>query len=156
MILILFVIIIFIYLNFFCSSTLSLLLYSDLPSFPKFTPISDSIHFGAIAGEGDNIASSSSNVNNNVNTLNNDLVSSDPRFDPRISQLLATNALQLAHDIGANLLLDSTEKTEVFSPLSIYGAINLLLLGANGQTFDEIMKFLKFNEGNSIHLFLLS
>lgn len=74
-----------------------------------------------------------------------ELVASDPRFNADVSSLIAKNVLELAHGIGKTVLVDSQEKSEVFSPLSIYGALSLLLLGATGQTFDELMQLMRFN-----------
>lgn len=71
-------------------------------------------------------------------------LNNDPRFDARVSERIATNALDVAHDIGAAVLADSTKGSEVFSPLSIYSALSLLLLGASGSTFDELMRLMHF------------
>lgn len=72
---------------------------------------------------------------------------SDPKFDARISELLSKNVLQFAQEIGTMILQDSDKKTEVFSPLSIYSALSMLLMGSNGQTFQELMNVLKVNNG---------
>lgn len=72
---------------------------------------------------------------------------SDPKFDARISDLLSKNILQFAQEIGTTILQDSDKKTEVFSPLSIYSALSMLLMGSNGQTFQELMNLLKVNNG---------
>lgn len=53
----------------------------------------------------------------------------DPRFDARVSELLAKNMLQLSQEIGTTILQDSDKATEVFSPLSIYTALSILLMG---------------------------
>lgn len=71
----------------------------------------------------------------------------DPRFDARVSDLLAQNVLQLAQEIGTTVLQDSDQPTEVFSPLSIYAALSMLMMGSNGQTFQELMSLLKMNNG---------
>lgn len=75
---------------------------------------------------------------------------SDPRFDARISELLAKNVLQLSHEIGTTILQDSDKATEVISPLSIYTALSILLMGSNGQTFQELASLLKVNDGNDV------
>lgn len=72
---------------------------------------------------------------------------SDSKFDARISELLSKNVLQFAQEIGTTILQDSDKKTEVFSPLSIYSALSMLLMGSNGQTFQELMNLLKVNNG---------
>lgn len=71
----------------------------------------------------------------------------DPRFDARISELLSKNVLQFAQEIGTTILQDSDKRTEVFSPLSIYSALSMLLMASNGQTFQELMNLLKVNNG---------
>lgn len=71
----------------------------------------------------------------------------DARFDNQLSNLLATNVLQMAHDVGESLLQTRSEKTEVFSPLSIYGALSLLLLGSSGQTYQELLSVMGLNKG---------
>lgn len=71
----------------------------------------------------------------------------DPRFDARVSDILAKNVLQLSQEIGTMILQDSDKPTEVFSPLSIYTALCILLMGANGQTFQELSRLLKINNG---------
>lgn len=81
---------------------------------------------------------------------NNDspqLTSEDPRFDARVSEVLAKNILQLSQEIGTTILQDSDKPTEVFSPLSIYTALSILLMGSNGATFQELMSLLKLNNG---------
>ncbi|XP_031617154.1 serine protease inhibitor 28Dc [Contarinia nasturtii] len=75
---------------------------------------------------------------------NDDESSTDPRFDARVSELLASNMLKLSQEIGTTVLQDS-DKTEIFSPLCIYSALSTLLMGANGQTFQELMNVLKIN-----------
>lgn len=70
-----------------------------------------------------------------------------PRFDARVSALVSRDVLQLAQDIGTTVLKTSNEKAIVFSPLSIFGVLSTLLMGSNGQTYSELMRLLKFNEG---------
>lgn len=74
-------------------------------------------------------------------------VSSDPKFNAQISNTLSTNVLQMAHDVGETLLQTRNEKTEVFSPLSIYGALLLLLLGSSGNTYQELLNIMSLNKG---------
>lgn len=78
----------------------------------------------------------------------------DPKSDAWVSELLAKNMLQLSQEIGTTILQDSDKPTEVFSPLSIYTALSILLMGANGQTFQELMSLLKINNGKCIHFSL--
>lgn len=77
-------------------------------------------------------------------------VSSDPTFNPQISNAIATNVLQMAHDVGETLLRTRNEKTEVFSPLSIYAALSLLLLGSGGNTYQELLNIMGLNKGKTI------
>lgn len=72
----------------------------------------------------------------------------DPRFDARVSEILAKNVLQLSQEITTAVLQDSDKPMEVISPLSIYTALSILLMGANGQTFQELMSLMKINNGN--------
>lgn len=72
----------------------------------------------------------------------------DARFDARISDLLSRKVLQFAQDVGKVVLKDSNAKTEVFSPLSIFGAMTLLLLGASGRTHQELMQLMGFESGD--------
>lgn len=71
----------------------------------------------------------------------------DPKFDARVSDVLARNVLQFAQEIGTSILQDSDKASEVFSPLSIFTALSMLLLGSNGQTYQELMSLLKLNNG---------
>lgn len=85
-------------------------------------------------------------TNTNPTNLQSALAN-DPRFDARISELIAKNVLQLSQEIGTTILQDSDRSTEVFSPLSIYMALSVLLMGSNGQTFNELMNLLKISNG---------
>ncbi len=53
----------------------------------------------------------------------------------------------MAHDVGETLLRTRNEKTEVFSPISIYGALSLLLLGSSGNTYQELLTVMGLNKG---------
>lgn len=79
----------------------------------------------------------------------------DPKFDARVSDVLANNVLQLSQEIGTTVLQDSDKSTEVFSPLSIYTALSMILMGANGRTFQELTNLLKINNGMLCTPFLL-
>lgn len=72
----------------------------------------------------------------------------DPNFDPRISELVSQNVLQLANDIGKEVIKQKpAEKSVVFSPLSIFAVLSSLQLGSKGKTYDELMRLLKYGEG---------
>lgn len=74
-----------------------------------------------------------------------ELAGIDSRFNAQVSNLLAQNVLEVAHDISKTVLQNSQAKTEVFSPLSIYAALSLLLLGANGNTYQELLQAMHLN-----------
>lgn len=74
----------------------------------------------------------------------------DPRFDARVSDLVARNVLELAHDIGTRLLQRDNKPNQVISPLSIFAVLSQLLLGSNGETNYELMNLLKFDGGKTI------
>lgn len=78
-----------------------------------------------------------------ANKPNTDLTNS--HFDARVSQMLAKNVLQLSQEIGTTILQDSDRSAEVISPLSIYLALSILLMGSNGPTFYELLNILKIN-----------
>lgn len=79
--------------------------------------------------------------------LNESNIVHQPRFDARVSALVARDVLQLAQEIGTTVLKTSTDKAVIFSPLSIFGVLSILLMGSNGQTYSELMHLLNFNEG---------
>lgn len=74
----------------------------------------------------------------------------DPKFDARLSDVLAKSVLEFAQQLGTSILQDSKNPTEVFSPLSIYAVLTMVLLGANGKTYNEITNLLKLNDGEYI------
>lgn len=78
---------------------------------------------------------------------NQNYLANDPRYDARVSALVARDVLQLAQEIGTTVLKNSNEQAVVFSPLSIFGVLSILLLGSNGQTYNELMNLLKFDQG---------
>lgn len=76
-------------------------------------------------------------------------IESDPKFDARRSDALARNVLQFAQEMGTSILQSSNKSTEVFSPLSIYALLSMILLGSSGRTYNEIANILKLNDGES-------
>lgn len=88
-----------------------------------------------------------------ANDDRNTNLENDPRFDARISELLAKNVLQLSQEIGTTILQDSDRSAEVISPVSIYMALSILLMGSNGQTFNELTNLLKISNGKFLFLF---
>lgn len=65
-----------------------------------------------------------------------------------IEEKVSDNVLQLANEI-AKIENRLNDDFVVFSPLSIFGAMNLLLLGANGNTRAELIRLLKYEQGQS-------
>lgn len=62
-----------------------------------------------------------------------------------MSDFVSKSIFDFGHDIGASLLQARPEnKFEIFSPVSIVAALNLVLLGAKGNTFDELLSVLRY------------
>lgn len=72
--------------------------------------------------------------------------SSDPRYDTGAAQDVASSIFDLAHNLGQNLLSTRSQKFEVFSPTSIAAALNLVLLGSRGETFNELLATLGYSK----------
>lgn len=96
------------------------------------------------------ISLTSGNAEYQQTTANN--LDNDPNFDAGVSEQLAKNILTLGQEIGTTVLQDSDKRTEMFSPLSIYAALSMIMMGSNGQTFQELMNLLKISNGND-HIF---
>lgn len=56
--------------------------------------------------------------------------------------------LEVAHEVGRTVLAESRAKSEVFSPVSIYSALSLLLLGASGNTFTQLQHLMRLDKEN--------
>uniref|UniRef100_A0A3F2YTS2 Serpin domain-containing protein n=1 Tax=Anopheles christyi TaxID=43041 RepID=A0A3F2YTS2_9DIPT len=71
------------------------------------------------------------------------------------TKLVSDSVTNLAAKI-ANALSNQKSKTEIFSPVSIAGALSLLLLGSGGQTQQELLNVMGLNKGQltfqEIHL----
>ncbi|XP_037927089.1 serine protease inhibitor 28Dc-like [Hermetia illucens] len=76
-------------------------------------------------------------------------IPTDPRYDPRISEFVSTKILQIAHNITMQYR-DVPVKSSIVAPVSIAGALALLLLGASGQTFNEIMHLCGFDQSPTL------
>ncbi|GAB0096835.1 Serine protease inhibitor 28Dc [Sergentomyia squamirostris] len=63
----------------------------------------------------------------------------------------AINVLRLAQKIGKNLLDSRSDKVMVYSPVSIAAALQLILLGSNGETYNELLKLLSTNDPVHLH-----
>lgn len=70
------------------------------------------------------------------------------QFDERISNVIAKNILNFAHLIGAQL--NSLERSEIFSPLSIMSALSLLTLGAKGRSYQELKQFIGLDNDSEL------
>uniref|UniRef100_A0A2C9H5Z3 Serpin domain-containing protein n=1 Tax=Anopheles minimus TaxID=112268 RepID=A0A2C9H5Z3_9DIPT len=62
------------------------------------------------------------------------------------TKLVSESVTNLAAKI-ANALSNSKSKTEIFSPVSIAGALSLLLLGSGGRTQEELLAVMGLNKG---------
>ncbi|XP_053663280.1 uncharacterized protein LOC128712412 [Anopheles marshallii] len=62
------------------------------------------------------------------------------------TKLVSDSVTNLAARI-ANALSNQKSKTEIFSPVSIAGALSLLLLGSGGQTQQELLKVMGLDKG---------
>uniref|UniRef100_A0A2C9GVF5 Serpin domain-containing protein n=1 Tax=Anopheles epiroticus TaxID=199890 RepID=A0A2C9GVF5_9DIPT len=62
------------------------------------------------------------------------------------TKLVSDSVTNLAAKI-ANALSNQKSKTEIFSPVSIAGALSLLLLGSGGQTQQELLNVMGLNKG---------
>lgn len=84
---------------------------------------------------------------NTVKRMNFDYSATENEgYNVLLSDYVSKSIFDFGHDIGLNLLQTRPDnKYEVFSPVSIVAALNLLLLGAKGNTFDELMSVLKYS-----------
>lgn len=65
--------------------------------------------------------------------------STDPRYNPERSQQIAQSVLALSQKLTQHMMSESSRKYEIVSPISIASALQLTLLGSNGDTFKELM-----------------
>uniref|UniRef100_A0A1B0DJV5 Serpin domain-containing protein n=1 Tax=Phlebotomus papatasi TaxID=29031 RepID=A0A1B0DJV5_PHLPP len=61
------------------------------------------------------------------------------------------NVMNLAHKIGKTLLASEDANVIVYSPVSIAGALQLVLLGSNGETYNELLQLLSVDDPRSLH-----
>lgn len=73
------------------------------------------------------------------------VISTESRFDLRASNSVSEAVLKLGHDIGTAVLRKSTDKAFVISPISIASALSLVLLGAKGETHQELMRLMGYD-----------
>lgn len=65
--------------------------------------------------------------------------SKDTRYNPKRSQQIAQNVLELSQKLTQHIMTESNRKYEILSPISVASALQLTLLGSNGETFNELM-----------------
>lgn len=61
------------------------------------------------------------------------------KFDRQRSERIALSVLDLSQRLTENIISQSKRKYEIVSPISIASALQLVLLGAHGMTFNELM-----------------
>lgn len=71
------------------------------------------------------------------------------RIDERISNLIAENVLNFAHNLGVELN-PNAENSEIFSPLSIMTTLSFLMLGAKGNSYQELKQLLGLNSDSEL------
>ncbi|XP_065087328.1 serine protease inhibitor 28Dc-like [Ochlerotatus camptorhynchus] len=85
------------------------------------------------------------NFSNRRSQLSVDLDSSVRNIDTANDEQLSRAVVELALQIG-RISADSNSPAEVFSPVSIMGVLNMLLMGSNGLTRAELFGALNLNE----------
>lgn len=70
----------------------------------------------------------------------------DPRYDYLSSLDVAKSVFDLGNTITQQLFQTRNSKFEVISPLSIAAALNVVLLGSKGDTFNELLSALKYSK----------
>jgi hypothetical protein len=63
----------------------------------------------------------------------------DPNYDQKRSELIALTVLSLSKKLMSDILSSGTNKYEILSPISLSSALQLALLGAHGETYDELL-----------------
>lgn len=69
----------------------------------------------------------------------------DPRYDFTTSTDVSKSIYDFGHQVTKQLLRIRNSKFEVISPLSIAAALNVVLLGSRGNTFNELMSTLGYS-----------
>lgn len=69
----------------------------------------------------------------------------DPRYSVGMSTDVAKSIFDLGNKLTTLLLQTRSSKFEVISPLSIVAALNVVLLGSKGETFNELMNTLGYS-----------
>lgn len=82
---------------------------------------------------------------NRISGQSLDIDSSMRTMNPANDEQLSRAVVELALQIG-RISADSNSPSEVFSPVSIMGVLNMLLMGSNGLTRSELFGALNLNE----------
>lgn len=92
------------------------------------------------------IVSSSNTSSSSPNKIQFPSVQSN-NYDVQASQNVAKSIFDMARDL-ARLLIQtrSSNKFQIFSPISIAAALNMVLLGAKGRTYEELMSVLGYKK----------
>ena len=74
------------------------------------------------------------------------------QINERISNLIAENILNFAHNLGVELtaLDPRSEKSQIFSPLSVMTTLSFLMLGAKGNSYHELKQLLGLNSDSEL------
>lgn len=64
----------------------------------------------------------------------------NPSYDRQRSELIALNVLSLSKRLIGNILPRSVNKYEILSPISLSSALKIALLGAHGNTYEELLR----------------
>lgn len=83
--------------------------------------------------------------------INSNNIGNEAQFDAQMADELSGNVLQFAQNMANTILRDSNKKTEVFSPLSIYAVLIMILLGSNGQTYNELTRLLQLTNSKLLY-----
>ncbi|GJQ77368.1 SRPN6 [Trypoxylus dichotomus] len=73
-----------------------------------------------------------------------------PEYEKRVEEIVTGGISKLAITINNFYLTQKNLNNIVFSPVSIAGALALILLGSNGKTFDELAQVMGFASGVNI------
>lgn len=80
----------------------------------------------------------------------------DPRYDFTSSTDVAKSIFDLGNKLTKLMLQTRNAKFEVISPLSIASALNVVLLGSKGDTFNELLSFLGYSKCKYVAFVILN
>ncbi|TMW42983.1 hypothetical protein DOY81_011936 [Sarcophaga bullata] len=115
--------------------------------FNNFTHLLLSFVFAVIV-----IPTSWSAAVNHGNSASSQYYRQPKQIDERISNLIAENVLNFAHNLGVELaaLDPHSEKSEIFSPLSLMTTLSFLMLGAKGNSYQQLKQLLGLNSDSEL------